>query len=131
MKFHHLGIIVKNLKIEVENMLQSLPIKKKSKIYLDKTWKVKVIFLTDKSGVIYELIEPISKQSPVYNALSKKLNILNHIAYKTKNFERINKELIKKNFFPVSKALRAKAFKNKKIRFFYSPQGFILEIIQA
>ena len=33
MKFHHLGIIVKNLKIEVENMVQSLPKKKKVEFF--------------------------------------------------------------------------------------------------
>ena len=88
------------------------------------------MFLKDESGVMFELIEPISDKSPIKNSLSKKINIINHIAYKTRTFDKTNKILIKKNFFPVSTAKKAVAFKNKLIRFFYSPQGFLLEIIE-
>ena len=130
MKFHHFGIIVSDIKKASKNLKAILPIKKKTKIFTDKNWKVKVLFLLDSKNVTYEIIEPLGRSSPVYNALKKNINILNHIAYKSVNFEKDCKMLIKQGLFPLTKAMSAVAFKNKKVIFFYTKENFILEIIE-
>ena len=130
MKFHHFGIIVSDIKKASKNLSEILPIKKKTKIFNDKNWKVKILFLLDNNNVKYEIIEPLGKSSPVYNALKKNINILNHIAYESLNFEKDCKKLIKQGLLPLTKAMAAVAFKNKKVIFFYTKENFILEIIE-
>ena len=130
MRFHHFGIIVSDIKKTSKNLKAILPIKKKTKIFTDKNWKVKILFLLDSKNITYEIIEPLGKSSPVYNALKKNINILNHIAYKSVNFEKDCKMLIKQGLFPLTKAMSAVAFKNKKVIFFYTKENFILEIIE-
>ncbi len=130
MKFHHFGIIVSDIKKASKNLSKILPIKKKTKIFNDKNWKVKILFLLDNNNVKYEIIEPLGKSSPVYNALKKNINILNHIAYESLNFEKDCKKLIKQGLLPLTKAMAAVAFKNKKVIFFYTKENFILEIIE-
>jgi len=129
-KFHHFGIIVSDIKKASKNLSKILPIKKKTKIFNDKNWKVKILFLLDNNNVKYEIIEPLGKSSPVYNALKKNINILNHIAYESLNFEKDCKKLIKQGLLPLTKAMAAVAFKNKKVIFFYTKENFILEIIE-
>ena len=130
MKFHHFGIIVSDIKKASKNLSANLPIKKKTKIFNDKNWKVKILFLFDNNNVKYEIIEPLGKSSPVYNALKNNINILNHIAYESLNFEKDCKKLIKQGLLPLTKAMSAVAFKNKKVIFFYTKENFILEIIE-
>ena len=130
MKFHHFGVIVSDIKKASKNLSTILPIKKKTKIFIDKNWKVKILFLFDNNNVKYEIIEPLGKSSPVYNALKKNINILNHIAYESINFEKDCKKLIKQGLLPLTKAMAAVAFKNKKVIFFYTKENFILEIIE-
>ena len=130
MNFHHFGIIVSDIKEASKNLKAIFPIKKKTKIFTDKNWKVKILFLLDKSKVIYEIIEPLGKKSPVYNALKKNINILNHIAYESINFEKDCKKLIKQGLLPLTKAMSAVAFQNKKVIFFYTKEKFILELIE-
>ena len=130
MKFHHFGIIVSDIKKALKNLSVILPIKKKTKIFTDKNWKVKILFLSDNNNVKYEIIEPLGKISPVYNALKNNINILNHIAYESKNFEKDCKKLIEHGLLPLTKAMSAVAFKNKQVIFFYTKENFILEIIE-
>ena len=49
--------------------------------------------------------------------LKKKINILNHIAYETKNFSKDIRRLIKSGYRPIIKPTKAKAFKGKKVIF--------------
>jgi hypothetical protein len=130
MNFHHLGIIVSDIKQASKNLKAIIPIKKKTKIITDKSWKVKILFLIDNNKVTYEIIEPLGKSSPIYNALKKNINILNHIAYESINFEKDCKKLIKQGLVPLTKAMGAVAFKNKKVIFFYTKEKFILELIE-
>ena len=131
MNFHHFGIITSNIKSTSKNLKRVLPIKNESKVIVDKKWRVKIIFLLDNQNIKYEIIEPIGKKSPIYNALSKNINILNHIAYKTENFDRECEYLVNEGLFPITKPMSAVAFNNKKVTFFFTKEKFILEIIES
>ena len=72
MKFHHIGIIVKNLKNYKSKFQYLLNAKKFSKKYVDKIWNVEIIFVTSKEGVIYELLSPLNKKSIILNQIKKK-----------------------------------------------------------
>lgn len=130
MKFHHVGIILKSLKGYKSKFQYFLNIKKFSKKYVDKIWNVEIIFAISKEGVVYELISPLNKKSPIINQIEKKINIINHLAFKTKNFTKDTKKLIKNGALPVTKDKPAVAFKGKKVQFFYTSQNFLYEIIE-
>lgn len=130
MRFHHIGIILKSLKGYKSKFQYFLNIKKFSKKYVDNIWNVEIIFATSKEDVIYELISPLNKKSLIINQIEKKINIINHLAFKTKNFEKDTKKLIQKGALPITKAQPAVAFKGKNVQFFYTSQNFLYEIIE-
>ncbi len=130
MKFHHLGIIVKNLKkslIQLENLLGSNKI---SKVIIDKTWGVKIVFIQNKKNMIFEIIQPLNKKSPITNALNKNVNILNHVAFKSRNFRIDRNKIIDNGAIAVTEAKKAVAFNRKKIQFFLTKENFLIELIE-
>ena len=129
MKFHHVGIFVANIK-SGENFFKSLiKINKTSKIINDKNLGIKVKFLYDNKNICYELVAPLGIKNPVDKVLKKRSNIINHIAYKVKDFNRALIYMRKKNCAPITQPMLAKAFK-KKVIFFLTPLNFIIELIE-
>ena len=131
MKFHHLGIIINNLKNYKSKFSYLLNAKKYSKKYIDKIWNVEIIFVTSKEGIIYELIAPLNNKSVIINQLKNKNNIINHLAFKTKNILNEKKKLIQLGAIPISEPKPAVAFKGKRVQFFYTKFNFIYEIIEC
>ena len=72
MKFHHIGIFVKNLKVGESFFSKNFNIKRVSKTITDKNLKVKVKFLYDYNNICYELVAPFGKKIQI------KLLKLNH-----------------------------------------------------
>ena len=86
----------------------------------------------DGSGVCFEIVAPIDKNSPVYNAIGKSVNIINHMAYRVENIEEKAIDLFDNNFIPLGEAKKAVAYKMKKIQFFYSKDfHYLLELIES
>ena len=130
MKFNHIGIFLSNIKTGETFFKKIIKIKRKSRIFFDIKLGVKVRFLYDDSGICYEIVAPYGKNNPVNKVLKKKGNILNHVAYETKNLKKTINYLRKINCAPITKPQSAKAFNNRKIIFFLTPLNFIIEIIQ-
>lgn len=130
MHFHHIGIIVKKLSFGTnfyKKILNKITI---SKTIIDKNLGVKIKFIKSNDKILYELISPYGHTSPIKNSLKKNINIINHIAYKDKNFYKTILFLKKNNFIQISNAVKAKAFKGKKVVFFLTPLKHILELIE-
>jgi len=131
MKFHHIGIFCNTINEGKKNILNLLKPKKISKITYDKNLGVKVLFITDKDNIMYEIVAPYGKKNPVSKILKQKKNILNHIAYKVKNFDNVILKLRSKGFAPLGRAQPALAFKNMRVCFFLTPLNFIIEVIES
>ena len=131
-KFDHIGIFVKNLNIGRKYLSKIFLIKKKSKIFIEPAFNVKIQFLYDHSDICYEIIAPNSSRSNniVTKVLNEKKNILNHIAYKTKNFEKTIKKFRGTGFINITNPKKMVAFKGKRAIFFLSPLGIIIELIE-
>ena len=125
--FNHIGIFVSNIK-KSEKYLKPFFNLNKKKIIFDKKLKIKVKLYYDNKKVCYELVEPYGKGDPVTGYLKRGSNILNHIAYSTKNFNLTINYLKKKKFIQISKINYSKIFKGKII--FLSPLNYIVEIIE-
>ena len=130
MIFHHLGIFVKSIDKASIILSRDLKAKKASPIIVDKNLQVKVQFFKYANNLIFELVEGIGSKNPVKSSLDQNKNLLNHIAYKTNEFDFQMNKLIKKGYIQISKVSNSIAFKGKKIVFFLSPLNFIIELIE-
>jgi hypothetical protein len=130
MKFDHIGIFSKSLDEGRKHMRNIFEIKKLSREFHDQSLKVSIQFLTDKSGITYEIVAPFGKNNPVDKVLNKNKNILNHVAYRTKNFSKEIKKLRGVGCAPLDVAKKALAFNYAKVIFFITPLNFIIEIVQ-
>lgn len=126
--FNHIGIFVKNINASEKYLSPFLRLNKKKIIY-DRKLKIKVKLYYDKKKICYELVEPYGKNNPVSGFLKRGSNILNHIAYSTKNFNSATIFLKEKNYTQISKINYSKVFKGK-IVFFLSPLNYIIEVIE-
>jgi len=130
MLFHHLGIFVKSIDKSTIIFSRDLKAQKISDIILDKDLGVKVQFFKDKHGITYELVEGFGKKNPVTNTLEKNKNILNHIAYTTKEFDVKLEELNNLGYIKISNISKSVAFDGNRIVFLLSPLNFIIELIE-
>lgn len=131
MKFDHIGIFVKDLEQGCKHMESIFPISSMSKIYEDSNLKVQIQFLYDQDGICYELVAPFGEGNPVESVLSKNINILNHVAYNSINFEKSIEHLRSIGCMPLGPPKQALAFNNARVIFFLTPLRMILEIIEA
>tara|TARA_B100001059_G_C17647816_1_gene482798 strand:- start:30 stop:428 length:399 start_codon:yes stop_codon:yes gene_type:complete len=131
MRFNHIGIFVNKIDLGLIELQKIIKIKKKSSLIKDKNLKVKVMFIVDRDNICYELVAPYGKNNPISKTLEKKVNILNHLAYETKNFSNNINKLIRLGYRPITKPAKAKAFKGKKIIFLINKLNFIIELIES
>ncbi len=131
MRFNHIGIFVNKIDLGLIELQKIIKIKKKSSLIKDKNLKVKVMFIVDRDNICYELVAPYGKNNPISKTLEKKVNILNHLAYETKNFSNNINKLIRLGYRPITKPTKAKAFKGKKIIFLINKLNFIIELIES
>ena len=129
MQFNHIGIFVNKINEGIPELKKFIRIKKKSKIIKDKNLKVKVIFIIDHDDICYELVEPFGKNNPVSKTLEKKVNILNHLAYESKNFKKDLNNLTKRGFRIITKPVKAKAFNRKLL--LINNLNLIIELIES
>jgi len=129
--FDHIGIVCLDINIGEESLKSLIDISRTSRIIEDVSLGVRIKFLYDNSNICYELIAPLGPNSPVKRVLSSKENILNHIAYRTDNFDIACEKLREEGNFPITEAKKAKAFNNKRVRFYLSKLDFIFEIIEC
>ncbi len=130
LEFDHVGIIVKNLDFGIEQF---------NLFHKDLVWSetieepiqdVFIKFATDKSNIRYEIIAPNSEKSPVLLSLKKKINILNHLAYKVRDLKEAEKYFKNLKSIPITKASMSVAFNNSLIQFWLTPSGLIYELIE-
>ena len=129
LQFDHIGIFCKNLKFGSKHIHSLFQIKKKSIIIIDRKLKLQFQLFFDESNICYELVADMRGSTLVKNTLKRK-SFLNHIAYKTSNFNSIVKRNLNLGCIAISKKFVSKVFKDKKIIFLLSPLGIIVEIIE-
>ena len=130
MYFHHIGIFVKDLEFGMIEISKFLKITSVSEQINDANIGVKIIFVKDFSNINYELVAPLGDKSPVMGALNRGKDYLNHIAYKTTDFDEDIKRLRSEGLIPLGPAKKAKAFDGAKVIFFLSSLGFIIELVE-
>ena len=131
MEFDHLGVFVKTLEQGRDMLKAILPIAAISDPIHDPLLRVSVQFLCDTSGIRYELVAPNGPGNPVDAVLSQQRNILNHVAYRTKDFDTQVIRLREARCMPLCEPRPALAFCGARVMFFLTPLRMILELIES
>ena len=72
MKIHHIGIYSKNIAKTVARYKQFFSNISMSKIFVDKIFNVKIVFIKNKNDIIYEFIEHLVKKKKYFFFHKKK-----------------------------------------------------------
>jgi methylmalonyl-CoA/ethylmalonyl-CoA epimerase len=129
MQFHHIGIFVQDISAANNYIKKTFPIIYESQVYEDFGIGVYVQFLSEASGIRYEIVAPLNEKNPVSGLLKQKKNLLNHVAYKVNEIDAtINTMRISGNVL-ITPPQPAVAFNGSRVAFLYSPLGFIIELI--
>lgn len=125
----HIGIAVENIKIALKlcEGIFNLDLQE-GDIYIDKTQKVKVAFV--KIGETkFELVEPISDDSPVKNYIRKGINLY-HVCFRVADIENAIKESRRLGGIVTVPPVPATAFNEKKIAFVYFKNLGLVEWVE-
>jgi len=115
-QFHHIGLVVNSIG-EWENM----------ETIDDPIQKVRVGFIL-LNNVITELIEPLGKESPVYNSLQQGKKLI-HICYQVPCINDALAESKKHKFICIQQPVFAKAF-NSNIAWIYNKDYGVIELLE-
>ena len=129
--FDHIGVVVSDLAAGEEYLRSIFPIKDCSPVYNDEIINVSIKFLIDKSNIRYELIAPLNEKSPLHSVLKTKKDVINHVAYKTCGFQESIEYYKNNGCFQLGDPVPAVAFDNKKVVFFLTKIGAIVELVEA
>lgn len=130
MIFDHIGIFVPSIETGRQHLLSMINIKESSPIFDDPVLNVSVQFLYDNNEICYELIAPFGLKNPIEPVLASQKNILNHIAYRSIEFDKELSRLRDCHCLPLTKPTPAVAFNGKRVAFFLSPLKFVIELVE-
>jgi methylmalonyl-CoA/ethylmalonyl-CoA epimerase len=130
MEFDHLGVVVKDLAQARVGVAALLLIEEWTPAIEDHVNGVIAQFGRDRSGVCYELLQPLGPASPVAAAL-KSDRILNHVAYRVADLAADASRLRRARCVPTGAPRSAVAYGGRRLQFFLSPLKFYIELIEA
>jgi methylmalonyl-CoA/ethylmalonyl-CoA epimerase len=131
LRFDHLGVVVRRLDVGCARISKLLSIADWTAPIDDPINGVRLQFGRDPAGVVYELLEPLGEDSPVYSALQSGKAILNHVAYLTPHLASAAAHLASAGAARTSDPKPAIAYGGRPIQFFVTPLRFIIELIEA
>jgi methylmalonyl-CoA/ethylmalonyl-CoA epimerase len=130
-KFDHIGVTASELETGRALLETSIGIAGWTEAFRDDINDVWVQFGHCESGICYELVAPLSDRSPVRAVLSKRINVLNHVAYLVNDLPAQGARLVASGWAEVGPARPAIAYGGRPIQFFVSPTRLMLELIEA
>jgi methylmalonyl-CoA/ethylmalonyl-CoA epimerase len=131
MKLHHVGIVVDDIKSGIQRykgLFGFVPI---TEIVDDPIQKVSVVLLSnpESDGAPIELIAPLSDDSPVTNILKGKVRLY-HLCFLVDNIEEALKNFRRNGAIIISGPVPAELFEGKRIAFVYSPDNYVVELLE-
>lgn len=128
LKFNHIGIAVFSID-KTAKVYLSLGYKKSETVF-DPIQNVNICFLEKDNLPMIELVEPVDENSPVNETLKKNGVTPYHCCYEVDDIEVAAGELQNERFIPTCKAVKAIAFGNKMVQFFYNKNVGLVELVE-
>jgi methylmalonyl-CoA/ethylmalonyl-CoA epimerase len=131
MKLHHVGIVVEDIEKGIQRykaMFGFVPI---TEVVNDPVQKVSVVLLSgpDKGSVPLELIAPLTNDSPVSKILQGNMHLY-HLCFLVNDIEEALKKFRSNGAIIISGPVPADLFKGKRIAFVYSPDKYVVELLE-
>ena len=131
MRFDHIGFLTEDVDKEAEAFTRLFGPMQWSPKITDPLQDVIALFGRTGEGVVYELIQPLSDQSPISASLKSRKNIINHLCYRCEHLTAMSADLRDQGFFPVTEPKPGVAFAGHLVQFFYHPNGMLIEMIEG
>jgi methylmalonyl-CoA/ethylmalonyl-CoA epimerase len=131
MGFDHIGIVAPSLAEGRAHIGRLLNITRWTGEFADPINQVYVQFGCDQSSVCYEIVAPLGDASPVRAALKSSNRILNHVAYRVADLDVRAAHFRENRCVAAGPPRPAIAYGNRRIQFFMTPLGFLVELIEA
>lgn len=129
MKFHHVGIVVRNIN-EAINAYEALGYSKTSAIIHDPIQNVQLCFLDKDESPTLELVAAISLESPVTNILAKSGPTPYHNCFEVDDINESIASLKQWGYRRLSSIVPAIAFGNRRICFLYHKEVGLIELLE-
>lgn len=129
LKFHHIGVAVKN--IEATASLYEQGGYKRSSSIFDPIQNVNICWLTRDGMPTIELLAPVDEKSPVNNTLDKVGVTPYHCCYIVDDLEEATAKLRKQKYIMVSKPAMAVAFCGSRVCFLFNKNVGLIELVEV
>lgn len=131
--FHHVGLAVKDIEASTKALFAcGLQVSKQFPDAIDEQIGVRLRFLEPNgNGPLVELVSGLSDVNPVRETLSKNGVCLYHTCFEVPNLLEASNHLKSWGYLAVSNPIKAKAFSNRPIQFFYHVDSGLVEILEA
>lgn len=128
MKFHHIGVAVKDINATA-SVYEQGGYKRSSSVF-DPIQNVNICWLTKEGMPTVELLAPVDEKSPVNKTLEKVGVSPYHCCYIVDNVEEAASELRKQKYIMVSKPAEAVAFCGSRVAFFFNKAVGLIELVE-
>jgi methylmalonyl-CoA/ethylmalonyl-CoA epimerase len=130
-RLHHVGIVVRSIRAEIEGFAQSLGASPDTQVFHDPLQKVRVTFLRTASSesALIELVEPAAEDSPVSHFLEAGGG-LHHLCYEVDDLDASLRKARKSGAIIVRPPLPAVAFEQRLIAWVVTRQKQLLEFLE-
>ena len=131
MKLHHVGVVVEDIKAGIQRykaMFDFVPV---TEVVDDHVQKVSVVLLSSPEigSIPIELIAPLSDDSPVSKILQENIRLY-HLCFLVEDIEASLKKLRRNGAIIISEPVAADLFEGKRIAFVYTPDKYVLELLE-
>jgi methylmalonyl-CoA/ethylmalonyl-CoA epimerase len=129
---HHLGFVVSSISAVAEDFALSISARWDGEIILDPIQRVRVSFFypADTRNPVFELVEPVSEESPVSNFLKKKGGGLHHICYEVDDLESGLRAGRDAGLMIAADPAPAVAFDGRRIAWIFSKSRLLVELLE-
>jgi methylmalonyl-CoA/ethylmalonyl-CoA epimerase len=131
MKLHHVGIVVEDIKAGIERYKKMFGFVPVTKVVDDPVQKVSVVLLSgpEADSVPVELISPLSDDSTVSKILQRNIHLY-HLCFLVEDIEESIKNLRSNGSIIISGPVAADLFEGKRIAFIYTPDKYVVELLE-
>ena len=128
MKIHHIGYLNKHIETSKEAFVK-LGYKSDTSICEDYIRKIKIIFMKNEEYRI-ELVQPLNKESPLYELLKRYKNTPYHFCYETSDLESQVHKMCRDGYVIIQESEIAPCLQNRLVTFLMGPDMGIVELLQ-
>lgn len=128
---HHLGFVVRSISAAASEFGEFMSARWDGKIVHDPIQDVRVAFFSpvDPRNPVFELVEPVSENSPVSNFLKKRVG-LHHVCYEIDDLESALEQARHVGLALVSPPCPATAFDGRRIAWVCSRNRLLMEFLE-